>query len=209
MSRVVIVSRTKMAEGRVCVGGIDAENSSPVRLLDETGCHEYLSDCPYEIGELWNIEYIRDHRRDAPHTEDVKVINRSRIGPIPISMIEALNRTTTKIYKGSLRDTFEGCLQYTSSGSMYINNDNVPTHSTCFWLSDRDLYRDDFNNKIRYKYKDGTLRYGFSMPYVGLESPCEVIPKGTLIRLSLAHWWSPADSDQEERCYLQLSGWYD
>jgi hypothetical protein len=45
------------------------------------------------------------------------------------------------------------------------------------------------------------------MPYVGLEdATAQEIPQGTLLRLSLANWWAPEDSDYEERCYLQLSG---
>ncbi len=29
------------------------------------------------------------------------------------------------------------------------------------------------------------------------------------MRLSLAKWWKPEDSNVEARCYLQLSGWYE
>jgi hypothetical protein len=28
------------------------------------------------------------------------------------------------------------------------------------------------------------------------------------MRISLARWWKPDDSELSERCYLQLSGWY-
>ncbi len=45
-------------------------------------------------------------------------------------------------------------------------------------------------------------------PYVGFESKVDRIPAGTLMRMSLARWWKPEDSDMNERCYLQLSGWY-
>lgn len=49
------------------------------------------------------------------------------------------------------------------------------------------------------------------IPYVGFEPAVDLIPKGTLVRVSLARWWRPHDSppDMEERCYLQLSGWYE
>lgn len=33
------------------------------------------------------------------------------------------------------------------------------------------------------------------------------MPKGTLVRLSLARWWSP-NQGRDKRCYLQLSGFY-
>ena len=44
--------------------------------------------------------------------------------------------------------------------------------------------------------------------YVGLQPTEDIIPKGTLLRVSLARWWSPNDVEVENRCYLQLSGWY-
>jgi hypothetical protein len=49
-------------------------------------------------------------------------------------------------------------------------------------------------------------RYGYTISYVGSVDPLDTIEPGSLIRLSLAHWWKPEDSDDEERCYLQLSG---
>lgn len=41
----------------------------------------------------------------------------------------------------------------------------------------------------------------------GFQTPLDYIPQGTVLRMSLANWWKKGDSD-EERCYLQLSGWY-
>ncbi len=51
-------------------------------------------------------------------------------------------------------------------------------------------------------YEDRRLKY------VGAERAIPVIPAGTLIRVSLARWWAPEGSEMEERCYVQLSGWY-
>ena len=50
--------------------------------------------------------------------------------------------------------------------------------------------------------------YGsYRIKYVGFQTPLDCIPQGTVLRMSLANWWKKGDSD-EERCYLQLSGWY-
>ena len=46
-----------------------------------------------------------------------------------------------------------------------------------------------------------------NIPFVGFQSPIGLIPANTLVRVSLARWW--ANNNDEERCYLQLSGWYD
>ena len=45
------------------------------------------------------------------------------------------------------------------------------------------------------------------MPYVGFEEAVETIPAGTLVRVSLARWWD-TNGTTEDRCSLQLSGWY-
>src|SRR5262249_30308746 len=50
---------------------------------------------------------------------------------------------------------------------------------------------------------------GRTLTFVGFQEPLEVIPAGTLLRVSLAHWWRPKDKPEEElRCYVQLSGWF-
>ncbi|MFH1320564.1 MAG: hypothetical protein ABII90_07920 [Bacteroidota bacterium] len=63
--------------------------------------------------------------------------------------------------------------------------------------------RKDYNDKVRYSYP---IRWR-NISYVGFQNPVDKIPAGTLVRISLARWWSP--NEDEERCYLQLSGWYD
>ena len=78
--------------------------------------------------------------------------------------------------------------------------------STGFWIPDRDLMlRADAKH---YDYPDGCVARGLS--YVGEPKPLPLLPAGTLIRVSLARWWKPDDAEPgfEERCYLQLSGWF-
>jgi hypothetical protein len=210
MNKILIVSKTKMENEKVCVGGIDLSNSMSVRLLDRNGSHESKEDCPYNIKEIWNIEYIR-YPRPLPHSEDIRVVSRTKSGVLiqdmDISILDVLKKINFKIYSGNIRETFEGKLNCTDSGSLYISVENVPQNSTCFWICDREITRRDFQMKVRYNYYDRTRQRGYYIAYVGLESPAQIIPQGTLVRLSLAHWWSP-HSENEERCYLQLSGWY-
>ena len=60
---------------------------------------------------------------------------------------------------------------------------------------------------VRYRYP--TEKGGCTLTFVGFQEPLEIIPAGTLVRVSLAHWWQPEDTpDVEERCYAQLSGWF-
>ena len=67
------------------------------------------------------------------------------------------------------------------------------------------MRRNDYNTKVRYQI-EGTNR---KITFVGFQNPVQLISAGTLLRISLARWWAPNDDDVEERCYLQLSGWYE
>jgi hypothetical protein len=81
----------------------------------------------------------------------------------------------------------------------------VPGQSTGFWIPDRDLVlRDDG------KHYDFRSRLGArGLSYVGEPEAKSQLKAGTLLRVSLARWWRPPDvDDMEERCYLQLSGWF-
>src|SRR5215510_8535711 len=85
---------------------------------------------------------------------------------------------------------------------------NLPKESIGFWIPSNDLCRMDQEGKTRYKCA-GRGR-DIWITYVGFETPVDVLPHGTLLRVSLARWWQPEDaSDWEERCYLQLSGWFE
>ena len=201
-----------MANNCVCVGGIDIDNKISVRLLDMNGYHESADTCPFNIREIWDIEYSNHNQRPLPHSEDIRVISKNKAGVLnnEISMLDLLNRVPFRVYQGDILNTFEGKLKCTDSGTFYISEDNIPNNSTCFWICDKEIRRSDYNGKVRYRYHDGTRQWGYNITYVGLEdNPAQIIPQGTLVRLSLAHWWSPEDSDTEERCYLQLSGWYE
>jgi hypothetical protein len=147
--------------------------------------------------------------RPMLHTEDPKTLSRKKAETLKQeqSVPDILKKLKFNIYTGNIRETFGGKLNCTNSGSFYISQGNLSNHSTCFWICDKSLVRNNNCGKIRYKYQDGTQQW---VTFVGLEeNPAQIIPQGSLVRLSLAHWWwSPDDSEDEERCYLQLSGWY-
>jgi hypothetical protein len=198
-----------MSNGRICVGAIDLNRSISLRLLDADGFFELQGACPYRLREFWDIEYTHYRQRPAPHSEDVKVVRRTKKGELKreFSVLDILKRLNFKIYTGSLRNTFDNKLSCADSSALYMLNDNVTQYSTCFWINDRAMIRTDYKDKVRYNYNDESRRGGYNLSYVGLEAvPEQIIPPNTLIRLSLAGWWMPQDS-RSERCYLQMSGW--
>ena len=209
MSKVLILSKTKMQENRVCVGAVDLDNRCSIRLLNCDGHHETIDECPYEILAVWDIVYRRTNRRPAPHLEDVNVLERSRTAhTVKSQELLKLPSYNIKVFNSSLLNVFDEKLNSTERGSLYISNEKgVPEYSTCFWQCDKDLRKNRFSTeqKVKYDYRDNEGRW-YHITYVGLENVPEVIRAGSMIRLSLAHWWHPDDTDTENRCYLQLSG---
>lgn len=212
MSQVIIVSRTRMANGYVCVGGVDVDYCRSVRLLTANGGHETAADCPYEIWDIWDIDYYLSQRRPNPHTEDANVTRREKIDRVDAPNLTInrfagwLERARIPIFRGSLFSVFDGKLKLTDMDKLYISKDDVPTYSTCFWFNDKRLLGYESRGRWQYRYNNMSNRYGYTISYVGEDEPLDTIEEGSLIRLSLAHWWKPEDSDYEERCYLQLSG---
>ena len=202
-----------MAGDCVCVGGVDVDNRRSVRLLNARGHHETATDCPYQIWEIWDIDYCLNQRRPNPHTEDVNVLRRRKIDAVDAPNMSVnrfagvLESSNIPIFRGSLFTVFDGRLKLTDADKMYISKEDVPTYSTCFWVNDKRLlgYTND-RGRWQYRYNDMSNRYGYTISYVGSAEPPTDIEAGSLIRLSLAHWWKPEDSNDEERCYLQLSG---
>lgn len=213
MAQVIIVSRTKMAGDRVCVGGVDIDNRFSLRLLTARGTHETACECPYQIWDIWDMDYYLTHERPNPHTEDANVTRRVKVERVDAPNMSVnrfasfLESSGIPIFRGSLFSVFDGKLKLTDADKMYISKEDVPTYSTCFWVNDKRLlgYTND-RGRWQYRYNDMSNRYGYTISYVGSAEPLANIEAGSLIRLSLAHWWKPEDSNDEERCYLQLSG---
>lgn len=123
-------------------------------------------------------------------------------------MSKYLRGCGVEIFTGSPNEIFGGLLGWTVSGSGFIESKkNLPKSSVGFWISDQDL---TLNVDVKhYNYPSNNQ---FVSPkrfkYVGFVNKVDVIPKGTLLRMSLARWWKPEEVEINKRCYLQLSGWY-
>lgn len=202
MSTVLIVSKTRMNNG-VCVGGIVEQTCELIRVHNERGGNLSF-DAPYEIGDRWEMSVEKAWNcREIPHVEDKQTTPIRKIENIGVSgIIRFINTHNfgSKLTRGSVRNAFENCLQFQGNKN-FVNKDNIPTFSTQFWIADQDLIHSVQYNKDYYIYN------GIRLKYVGYQDCIDKIPAGTIIRLSLANWWD-GDGSGENRCYLQLSGWY-
>lgn len=203
---VIILSKTQMNNNQVCVGGLTLKGRY-VRLLDEDG-HNQPENTDLEPKQAWEIEFTERPHNVPPHVEDIIVKNKARKGSLKddITIKDFIEKRKIPIWRGHPDNLFDNLIQWTASGSGYIDEDGgVPEHSVGFWISDRDLRKKEYKG-VRYQYPSSS---GWrSIKYKGLDEPVEVIPAGTLIRVSLARWKS-FEEDETPKCWLQLSGWYD
>lgn len=204
---VLIVGRTKMAGVGRCIGGLAADGSS-LRLLKPSGSNWDVS-APFQIGQLWELTYVAAGKPTAPHVEDVIVSNFKYVNAVCPSSPKLARILTKGIvpWRGSIDQIFGGLLGFTSSNNGYIcHRLGVPQQSTWLWISDKDLTLRDDGRHYDYPYSAFQNR---GLSYVGEQEPVAILAAGTLLRVSLARWWRPEDAGgMEERCYLQLSGWF-
>lgn len=203
---VLILSKTQMNNNQVCVGGLTLKGRY-VRLLDRNGQNQ-PANTELSPRQAWEITFTERHNNIPPHIEDILVHSKTKKGKLKdeLAINDFIGNKNIPIWRGNPDLLFDQLTQWTQSGSGYIDkNGGIPKHSVGFWISDKDLKRKDYNG-VRYQYPSAT---GWrSIKYKGLDDPVETIPSGTLIRVSLARWFS-RDDNEEPKCWLQLSGWYD
>ncbi len=202
--KVVIIAKTRMGSGS-CVGALTFDGRSLRLIPPDKDTNDHFNQ-EYNIGDVWDIDFTPQRNITPPHNENIVVQDKIKLPPI--------NDVATFIAKqmppiaGGVDVLFEGLAQTTKAGVQYIaERTGVPPYSTMIWQPDQPLIRDDDAKRIRYRYPgpDG----GRTLTFVGYQEPLPEIPAGTILRVSLAHWWRPSEMpDGELRCYVQLSGWY-
>jgi ATP-dependent DNA helicase RecQ len=209
--KLVIVAKTRM-RGGACVGAITFDGQS-VRLIDpkqDTGDHFNLE---YEVGEVWEVEGERPETIRPPHVENIVVRGKRRLQKVSLDRVVGFIEKVMPPASGGPEQLYEALVRKAPGGALFIAEQEdlpgrgIPHRSTMFWRPDRDLVRDEGSKRIRYRYPspDG----GVTLTFVGFQEPPPLIPAGTLVRVSLAHWWRPGDHpDAELRCYVQMSGWF-
>lgn len=200
--RTLIVAKTVMGRA-YCVGGWTQDNQSVRLLLPGANCHPL--DTRFNVGDIWDLEFHPRKDVEPPHVEDVIVTGSAferRIQNLREILVEH-----ARPWRGNASALYNGRLGWTSNGSGFVSEERgLPDVSTGFWIPDQDLTISRSADKVYYHYPARFAERRLS--YVGTQDAIERIPAGTLVRVSLARWWAPEESDMEPRCYLQLSGWY-
>lgn len=214
--RIVVVARTYMQQG-ICVSGLTKARNEGVRLRTANG--NCLSEKTlFKIGQVWDIEYTRRGYITPPHVEDICVHKERYVGKQENLHDVLLERIQP--WQGGPEALFGGSLVLHNKTAYIGREKPLPATSTGYWLSDRPLtlvYRrdrpyywlpcDTSDGQEQIDSPDSVFQSRLYIRYVGQQPTLTHIPARTLLRVSLARWWVPPEID-EERCYLQLSGWY-
>ncbi len=216
--RIVIVARTVMGSMR-CLGGVVIQNNRAflVRPIQEEGAVGWPEETDVQIGEVWEVGLRRSRDVEPPHIEDCVCQFHEYVETLSTQDLLALVRDLKCIRRGGIGRLFEGRLRYTRSAMprAYISGrgdaSRLPAGSVGFWElpAALNLHVEDRDGRQRPLYAYEGPYGAIYLPYVGESQAPAVLPKGTIVRVSLARWWSPdGNPTMEERCYLQLSGWY-
>jgi ATP-dependent DNA helicase RecQ len=202
--KILIVAKTRRGPG-ACVGGISEDGRSVRLIASDAACNERVG-LEYEVGEVWEIDSAPDEGIIPPHVENIIVLRACRLRRSQ-KLVETIHRFMPPLVGGP-DQLFDGLTQATGSGGLYIaQRSGLPHRSTLFWVPDRTLRLDCEGKRLRYRYS--TNDGGRTLTFVGFQDPLPEIPAGTLLRVSLAHWWRPKERPEEElRCFVQLSGWF-
>ncbi len=196
--KVLIVAKTRRGAG-ACVGGI-TEVGKSVRLIAPDALTNERAGLEYEVGEVWEIDSVSDPNIIPPHVENILVLNARRLRRSQ-KLEETIRRFMPPV-SGGPGKLFDGLTQVTASGALFVaERTGLPKCSTMFWKPDQALQLDCDGKRIRYRYP--TADGGRTLTFVGFQEPLAEIPAGTLLRVSLAHFWQPHDRPEEElRCFV-------
>jgi|GEM_PF-2256255 hypothetical protein len=202
---VVILARTQM-KGHVCIGAFDSDSNRYIRLLTENAENQN-EDSPYQVGQVYSVEYENREGLVLPHCEDVCVQNSCFLGTLTREQLQKfLNRIA--ISNIHIRDLFDGALNWEHNKAFLLKNSmNLPNYSVVVASLNHDLFLSKYDEQ-RFYYIDGICT--FTVPYVGVNDigGLRKITAGRYVRFSLARWWDGNGNFDVARAYLQLSAVY-
>lgn len=205
MTQVLVVSRTRMNQGRVCVGAHDlSEDFKSLRLLTNSGMNLQEQD-DIAPGEVWELEYSAHPDPDPPHVEDVLVSGGKKVAQLSADELRERILAHETPWRGGPEELFDRTVDGTPNGRLYVPGDGpLPSRSTGYWIPDAELVRRISFNKSKFLYLGESPMDEFV--WVGMsEAPVRIEPS-TLVRVSLARWFSPGSAPAGY--YVQISDSY-
>lgn len=220
MSEILIIARTRMKHGNICVGAIDTGSFRFLRLMNSSG-YAFTERAPFQVGETWEIGFVHQIGIIPPHVEDVRVFSMRRAGGNGgAGRWLRANADRMRLWSGPPHQLYDGALTFPRRlhadahrrpRAPYVERgDALPTCSLGLWVTDRLLVRREERReglpRMRYECvgaNEGNV--SMSVPHVGYGPTPLVLPPGSIVSLSLTRWWAPPDTRHiPERCYVQI-----
>ncbi len=190
-----------------CVSGLTINTNKIIRLLRSNGYNQQVNT-PFDVGQVWELDFHPSSKIIPPHVEDVIVTRERFIGQYTNLYSILIERIQP--WQGGPNQLYDGLLVIGRMSGYISKSKGIPKCSTGYWLPNRSLNLTWKNEKPFYQINyemQNHYQTTLSIPYVGFATSIQQIPAHTLLRVSLARWWMPSGVN-DERCYLQLSGWY-
>ena len=145
MERVLIVAKTHMRSG-ACVSGLTRDTNRSIRLLTPDGSNQ-PANAPFEVGQVWEIEFQPRPEIIPPHVEDVLVTQQRCIGQS--SKLRNILIQRVRPWQDGPEHLFDGKL--TIENTSYISRaGGLPNQSTGYWLPSNPL-------SLNLHYREGSL----------------------------------------------------
>lgn len=213
MSEVLIIARTHMKHGNICLAGIEIPTARLIRLMTRYGSY-YTENAPFRPRQVWEITYEPRRFLTPPHVEDVCVQNCRNLGEG--TDIYALLTNAACLIDGSPTRLLQGRLTFGKPVNRHTHPDeatptidrgeSIPSQSLALWRTDRVLTKRTLRSAVYYLApRPRQNEVSFKVKYTGFEGTPILIPEGSYLSLSLARWWDRDDRGEAwERCHLQL-----
>ena len=117
--KVVIVAKTRMGSGS-CIGGLTF-NGRSLRLIPHDKDTNDQFNHEYEVGDVWDIDYIPDSNIIPPHVENIIVTHKRKLPPI--NDVTSFIEQQMPPCSGGTEVLFESLAQATQAGVQYIDED--------------------------------------------------------------------------------------
>ena len=149
MERVLIVAKTHM-KNKACVGGLTRDTNKSIRLLSPDGSNQ-PANTPYDIGQVWELEFHPRAEIIPPHVEDVLVTDERYLGKTPNLRETLLSRVP--IWHGDPTKLFNGLLIFENNRGYIDKSKSIPNCSTGYWLPETSLTLVEQHDKWFYQTK--------------------------------------------------------
>ena len=206
---VVIIAKTRMGQN-LCIGAvrINQRQGRCLRLLPAQNTkYRSWSEFKPAVGDVIKGRLTPCPQAEPPHTEDHILAD----GWTQAGHMKSARHLVSKfceVWKGGRDSLFDGTLRWSNAGGGRIpKGARLPDGSVGFWELPAPAKKELHNEKVKYRIHLGAN--SVLVPFVGEEREQlpDVLPAGTIARMSLSRWWKPPGHD-EDACWLQLSGYY-